>query len=152
MPVKRGIVTQSATDAFTQKAIETNLTAEGKTGWQIVGFRMYWSTGDTVAANDVDTNGILSTVTSITTFDDLDEIGRLNWAVANTGGIAVAYPMELIKEMIIPDGGRITVQPTIYVGLASVGAGSAQTAYFEVIYNIVKLSDLEVLRLLQGGV
>lgn len=152
MSVKRGIITQSAADTFTQSTIQTGLTPDGKTGWQIVGITGYWSTGDTVAAADVEVNMILSTVTSVTTFDNVDEIARLNWAVSNTAGVAVAFPLELIKRDILTDNGRLTVQPTVYVGAASSGTSVANVLYYEIEYNTIKLTDLEVLRLLQGGV
>lgn len=152
MATKRGIITQSGADAFTQAQVATGLTADGKTGWEIVALTAYWSNGDTVAAGDVDANAILSTVNVVTTFDDTDEITRINWATQNTGGIAVAYPMELIKRAIMPSGGRLTVQPTLYLGLSTTGTSATNTVYFEIEYNIVKLSDLDVLRLLQGGV
>jgi hypothetical protein len=47
--------------------------------------------------------------------------------------------------------GRVTVQPFIYLGIESSGTANANDVVFRVYYEIVKLSDLEVLRLLAGG-
>lgn len=148
---KRGVVTQGGADTFAAGTIETNLTADGKSGWEIIAFSAYYTNGETAAAADSDVNCILAVQPTITTFDQDEEVYRLNWSVANTAGVAVAYPLSLIKrELLIQP--RITVQPNIYVQVASTLSGIANVMAYEVHYNIVKLTDLEVLRLLQGGV
>lgn len=148
---KRGVVTQGGADTFAIGTIETNLTADGKAGWEIVGFSAYYTNGETAAAADSDVNCILATQATVTTFDMDEEIYRLNWSVANTAGVAVAYPLGLVKrEMLIEP--RLTVQPNIYVQVSSTLSGLANVMAYEIHYNIVKLTDLEVLRLLQGGV
>jgi len=148
---KRGVVTQGGADTFAAATIETNLTADGKAGWEIVALSAYYSNGELAAAADSDVNCILATQSTLTTFDQDEEIYRLNWAVANTAGVAVAYPLNLVKrELLISP--RLTVQPNIYVQVASTLSGIANSMLYEIHYNIVKLTDLEVLRLLQGGV
>lgn len=150
MGIIRGSTTQSGVDTFTQTAIDTNLDADGRTGWNILGVEAYYSNGETVAAADSDVSLILSTrATTVTTFDESEEIARINWAVANTGGVAVAYPLELIKRSVVFP--RLTVQPTIYVGVSSTLSGIANIVFWHVEYELVKLSDIEVLRLLVGG-
>lgn len=148
---KRGLVTQGGADTFIASAIDTNLTADGKSGWEIVALSGYYTNGETAAAADSDVNLVLATQATITTFDQDEEIYRLNWAVANTAGVAVAYPVPLVKRelLILP---RLTVQPFIYVQVASTSSGLANAIAYELHYNIVKLTDIEVLRLLQGGV
>lgn len=148
---KRGVVTQTVADTFTTGIIETNLTPDGKAGWEIIGFSAYYVNGETVAPTDSDVNCILSSQATITTFDQDEEIYRLNWAIANTAGVAVAYPLNLIKRELLIEP-RLTVQPNLYVQVASTLSGVANSMAYEVHYNIVKLTDLEVLRLLQGGV
>jgi len=148
--VRRGVVTQTGADTFTVGTIDTNITADGKSGWEIQSFSGYWSNGETVAAGDAEANLILSTQATVTTFDMDEELYRLNWAVVNTAGVAVTYTHGLVKreELIVP---RLTVQPALYVHVSSTTTGAANVMYYEVSYEIVKLSDLEVLRLLQGG-
>lgn len=150
MITKKGTVVQTGADTFTAAAIDTNLTADGKSGWQILAFAGYWSTGETAAATDQEANLVLATEVGATLFDSNDEIIRLNWAVANTGGIAVAYPKNLIQREFLINP-RITVQPLIYVHANTVTTGLTNTFYYELHYEIVKLTDLEVLKLLQGG-
>lgn len=148
---KRGVSTQGGADTFVATAIDTNLTADGKSGWELVALSGYYTNGETAAAADSDVSLILTTQATVTTFDQDEEIYRLNWAVANTGGVAVAYPLPLVKrELLIQP--RITVQPILYVQVSSTSSGIANVIAWEFHYNIVKLTDLEVLRLLQGGV
>lgn len=148
---KRGVVTQGGADTFTAVSIDTNLTADGKSGWEIVAFSGYWSNAETGAAADSDASLILATQATVTTFDQDEEIYRLQWGVANTGGVAVAYPVNQVKrELLIAP--RLTVQPNLYVQASTALTGLTCVFYYEFHYNIVKLTDLEVLRLLQGGV
>lgn len=148
---KRGVITQGGADTFTAVAIDTNITADGKSGWEIVAFSGYWANAETGAAADADASLVLATQATVTTFDLDEEIYRLQWGVANTGGVAVAYPISQVKrELLIQP--RITVQPIIYVQAQSTLTGLANVFYYEIHYNIQKLTDLEVLRLLQGGV
>jgi len=148
---KRGLSTQGGADTFVATSIDTNLTAEGKTGWEIIGVSAYYTNGETAAAADSDVNLIVATQATVTTFDMDEEVYRLNWAVANTAGVAVAYPLNLIKRELLLEP-RLTVQPLIYVQVSSTLSGVANVMAWELHYNIVKLTDLEVLRLLQGGV
>lgn len=151
MYTRRGVVTQGGADTFTTVAIDTNLTADGKSGWEIAAFSGYWSNGETAAAADSDVNLVLAAQSTVTTFDQDEEIYRLNWSVANTAGVAVAYPLNLVKREVLIQP-RVTVQPILWVQASSTSSGLANVFYFEINYDIVKLSDLEVLRLLQGGV
>jgi len=148
---KRGVSTQGGADTFVATSIDTNLTANGKSGWEIMGLRAYYSNAEVGAAADTEVNCICAVQATVTTFDQDEEICRLNWAVANTAGVAVAYPIEMIKQqtLFVP---RITVQPLVYVQVASTASGIANVIYWELFYDIVKLTDIEVLRLLQGGI
>lgn len=151
MYTKRGTVTQGGADTFAAASIDTNLTADGKAGWEIVAFSAFYTNAEVGAAADAELNVILATQATITTFDQDEEIYRLNWGIANTGGVAVAYPIGMVKRefLIAP---RLTVQPLLYVQAASTLTGLTNAIAYEIHYNIVKLTDLEVLRLLQGGV
>jgi hypothetical protein len=148
---KRGLSTQGGADTFVATSIDTNLTADGKSGWEIVAVSAYYTNGETGAAADSDVNLIVATQATVTTFEQDEEIYRINWAVANTAGVAVAYPLELVKREVLIQP-RLTVQPLIYVQVSSTLSGLTNAIAWELHYNIVKLTDIEVLRLLQGGV
>lgn len=150
MPSVKKLVTQSGNDTFTTAQISTGLTVDGKAGWSIVAIEAYWSDGAAVAAGDWYLNAKLATVSTSTSFVDDDEIARLDWGMQNTGGVAVAVPFEPFRGLSLAEP-RVTVQPILYVGVESSGTSQANDVIFRVYYDIVKLSDLEVLRLLAGG-
>jgi hypothetical protein len=144
------LVTQGGADTFTAGSIATGLTVDGKSGWSISGFDAFWVDGKGVAAADYLVAAQVATVATATTYGEDDEIGRLTWGLQNTGGVAVAVGYEPIKSLLLLEP-RVTVQPEIYVQVYSEGTSNANDIIFIVYYEIVKLSDIEVLRLLAGG-
>lgn len=150
MALIKQLVTQTANDAATNVAIETNLTVDGKSGWQINGLSAYWVDGAAVAAADWEVHAILNTTGITTTPAEDDEVCRVDWGLQNTGGVAVAVPLDYHKVAYVPEP-RVTVQPVIYCRLVSALTAQANDVIFIIEYEIVKLSDIEVLRLLAGG-
>jgi hypothetical protein len=150
MSVAKKLVTQTGSDTFTSAAIATGLTVDGKSGWSIHAIEAFWSDGAAIAAGDWTLDAKLATVSTSTAFSDDDEIGRLSWGQQNTAGVAVTVPFEPLKGYGLLEP-RVTVQPSIYVSVASTGTSNANDVVFRVYYEIIKLSDLEVMRLLAGG-
>ena len=150
MATLKGLVTQGGADTFTASTILTGLTADSKSGWQIEGFKAFWSNGYTAAATDAIANCILATIATVTLPNNDDEIVRVSWGVQNTAGVAVAFNFEPLKIGNLTES-RITVQPEIYVHANSTTTGVTNVFYYEIVYSIVKLTDMEVLRLLVGG-
>jgi len=146
----KGVITQGGADTFTSVQVLTGLTADGKAGWDIKGFRVFWSNGYTAVAGDAILNGVLATIPTVTLPNNDAEILRVSWGVQNTAGVAVAFNFEPIKSIEQIDG-RVTAQPDLYVHANSTGTGLTNVLYYQIDYEIVKLSDLEVLRLLVGG-
>ena len=64
--------------------------------------------------------------------------------------MAVAIPYEPVKRNVLLEP-RVTVQPQLIFRLESTNTGQANNVVIAVYYDIVKLTDLEVLRLLAGG-
>jgi len=150
MPIYRSNSTQGGADTAASAAIETNLVADGKAGWEIFAFEVLWTNGELVAAADWEVTAAITTTTTAPSFISADEIVRLEWGCQNTAGVAVAVAYEPLKSVIMIEP-RVTVQPTIYFHNVSTLTAQANTMHFHVYYNLVKLSDLEVLRLLAGG-
>jgi len=150
MPIIRTKVTQTGADTFTAVAIDTNLSSEGKVGWVIKSLKAFWENGYTAAASDQTISGIIASQATVTTPSDPEELVRVNYAVANTGGVAVAYPLELQKKVDAAED-RVTVQPTLYAQLSSVTTGLTNVMYLELEYEEVRMTELEFLRLLIGG-
>ena len=142
--------TQGGNDLTTSFAQATGLTADGKVGWQINAIECYWLNGESAAAADWEVAGILATESNAVNFNVPDEIVRLAWGLQNTGGVAVAVPYDPVKRLVMIEP-RITVQPNLYGVVFSSGTSQANQIQFSIYYDVVKLSDLEVLRLLAGG-
>lgn len=154
MATTRGVVVLPAAGTFTQGTIDTNISADSKFGWLVTGFRSILLSRDATGTEVPESHridSILSTkVTSITTPDEDEELARVSWALSfsTAAGFANFEPQKL-APMAEP---RLTVQPTLYVGVkGSVTVGAISDIYYEVSYEIVKLTDVELLRLLVGG-
>lgn len=144
------LVTQSGADTYTSVGVSTGLTLDGKAGWQITAMRAQWVDGASVAAADYTIAAKVGTISATTTFGSADEVDRVMWGLQNTAGVAVAFQFEPIREHVLFEP-RLTVQPYIYVAVESAGTANANDIIIEVFYDVVKLSDIEVMRLLVGG-
>jgi hypothetical protein len=142
------LVTQGGADTFTAVAINTGLVADGKAGWNITAISAFWD-GKAVAAADFIISAQVATIATVTAYGDADEVARVSWGLQNTAGVAVAVPFEPIKFVTIQP--RLTVQPAIYAQVSSITTGAANAVIFVIEYEVVKLTDLEVLRMLAGG-
>ena len=146
----RMLVTQGGNDTFTSAAKATSLTVDGKAGWSIRGIRAYWVDGAAVASADYSIQATVQVGSTVQTFADDEYIDGVAWGLQNTAGVAVAATFEPFKEHFL-DEPRVTVQPNIYVSVSSSGTAQANDVIFEVHYDVVKLTDLEIMRLLAGG-
>lgn len=142
-------VTQSGADTFT--AVELSLPAlDGKSGYQINGIRAIWEDGYGVAHADWWLDAYVQVENTVQAYDADELIDFVAWAMQNTAGVAVATPLEPVKEHFMAEP-RLTVQPAIYVAVASGGTSQANDVTIEVFYEKVKLSEVDYLRLLAGG-
>jgi hypothetical protein len=148
--ILKGLVTQTGADTYTSSQLLTGLTVDGKSGWEITGFKAYFANGYTAAATDAIMSLSLATIATATTPASENEIARIAWAVQNTAGVAVAFNFEPAKKADMTES-RITVQSDLYINCASTTTGLACNVYYEIAFNIIKLSDIEVLRLAVGG-
>lgn len=143
------LVTQGGADTFTAVALALPA-LDGKSGYQILGVSAYWVDGAAVAAADYSLDAVVQVASTSLTFEDDEWIASVSWGVQNTAGTAVAIPYEPLKTRML-DEPRVTVQPEIYVAVKSSGTSQANDVIFRVQYELVKLSELEYLRLLAGG-
>jgi hypothetical protein len=144
------LVTQGGADTFVATAIQTGLTADGKAGWQLQHVSAQWVDGASIAAADYTLSAKVATIATTTGFDSQDELARVMWGAQNTAGVAVAFQFEPIKAELIFEP-RVTVQPILYLQVESAGTANANDVVFVITYELIKLSDLEVMRLLVGG-
>jgi hypothetical protein len=150
MSLVRTLVTQSGNDTTTSVSIETNLTADGKALWEILGLECYWVDGAAVAAADWSLDAYVGTVTGALAASSADRIASNSWGMQNTGGVAVAVPYKPMQRNILMES-RFTAQPNLFMTVQSSGTGQANDVILIVQYRIVKSTDNEVLRMLVGG-
>jgi len=118
-------------------------------GWRVNRFWAEWLDGYTAAAADMKISAIISDKLEVTTAASIREVSRLSWAVSNTAGVAVTYPIQPIQEVFPFD--NTIVRPYLYLGVDSAGTGLANDIVFIVEYEEVKLTDNQVLTLLTAG-
>lgn len=145
-----GSTTQGGADTASSASIDTGITVDSKSGIEIFAIEVFWDNAEAVATADWEMNACLATVSSAQSFNSADEICRVSWGMQNTAGVAVALPYEPVKTVILLEP-RVTVQPLIYMQAVSTLTGQANTIRWKVYYNVVKLTDLELMRLLVGG-
>lgn len=152
MTILRGTLIEAVAGTFVQATIDTNISIDGKYGWEITGFKAFCSTlYTTTSSADFRIAALLSTQeTTATLASDAEELARVEWANCFTTA-SVATVQEPIKTAQMLES-RLTVQPQIYVGIDTDGEAAVTRIYYEISYNIVKLTELEVMRLLVGGV
>lgn len=148
--IKRRVV-QGGVDTSVESAIDTGLTSDGKTGWQITRFTAIWENGQTAPAADYALSARIQSESGVFHEAQDEVMASCKWALQNTAGVAVAVPLEPIKEGFVIGAERVTVQPAIYLSVISSASAQANTVIFVIEYEIIKLSDLEVLKLLYGG-
>jgi hypothetical protein len=153
MAVVKGNVILQAAGTIVQSIVDTNISGDSKFGWMIEGFKgtmLSAGVGGVEVPEAYRTDLTLSTqATTITTPDDEDEIARVSWGLTySAAGLADFEPSKL-GVLLEP---RLTVQPLLYVSAVSaVALTSVNTFYYEIRYSVVKLTDVELLRLLIGG-
>lgn len=151
----KGVVVLPVDGGLTQVIIDTNITADSTTGWEITGFRGWMRSRNNLGVEIPESNVIdliLSTQPAIVTVpSDVEEIARVSWALAFSSGVGFTST-ELNKASTLGEP-RLTVQPLLYVSAqGSTTIGSITDLYYEIDYQQVKLGAVELLRLLVGGV
>lgn len=144
-------LTQSGADALVSVPIDTNLTIDGKAGWEIIGARVLFNTLHAVSGSTINaTKVVLGTESTIPLPSDNEEIFTLQMGIHGVAGSTSSWVINSTQTLVLP-APRVTVQPTLFLYLSSSATGVANVAYVEVHYDIIKLTDMEVMRLYQGG-
>jgi hypothetical protein len=150
MPRFIGLTTQTGVDTTTSTAIDTGVTVDSRSGIEITAMEVVIPGLTAAPAADYRVDFILATTTGQVLFNSADNIEQISWGVQNTAGVAVAFDFEPKKLLIFPES-RLTVQPLLYATLFSTGTTLTNIAYWRIFYDTVKLTDVELLRLLVGG-
>jgi len=150
MPEIRRLVTQTGADTETRVEIATGIDSDSRAIWNITGISALWSDGAAVAAADFSLLAYITTLDSAFSGVNVDYLPPVSWGLQNTGGVAVSVPYEPFKRMEFANG-RATAQPSIYVGVYSNGTGQANDVIVTVEYEIIKATEMEILRMLVEG-
>lgn len=146
----KGIITQAVANTTIQATISTLLTVSGKTGWRIDTFKAFFLTGG-FPITDSAVELSLQTETAVQLHGSADLIARCRWQVkAMAAGAAGGLIIPYVQTEDNLD--RVTVQPNLVLALASTALSSVASVGYEISYEPVKLSDLDVMTLMQGGV
>jgi len=153
MALVKGVAVLPALGTLTSVSIDTNITADSKSGWEITGFKAHLRSRDATGIEYLEAMVIdakLATVATVTLPDSDDEIARVTWGLAWSSAASFT-PIPIIQRADMTES-RLTVQPLIYVNVVNtVGIVAITDIYYEFSYDVVKLTDVELLRLLIGG-
>jgi hypothetical protein len=145
-------VSQAIVNTAVEKVIDTGLTVDGKAGWNIQGVRFLWHNAmqSVVPTADCFLTIQVNTETGDQEFMDKDSVFTTTMGVSGIAASVSAMWVqpEFQQALIIP---RTTVQPSLYLRLSSNALAVQASVHIEIYYEVVKLSDLEVMRLMQGG-
>lgn len=149
--ISKYVLTQPANNTDIQLAVPTLLTVDGRLGWNIKRFKsIITNPAAIVPTADATITAQLNTESGFQAFIDADNIATniylFNGIAASTSGFQIDPHQEWIS-----DSGRLTVEPNIFFLISTTGLTGNMTVYIEIEYETVKLTDMEVMRLLQGG-
>jgi len=143
---------QTGTNVTSEVAIPTYLTVDGKQGWSIIGVDLNVAGLGTIVPATASSQILveLNTETGIQNWEDPDNVIyhqlQFRGIAASTSAIQLFGDASI--RLLEP---RVTVQPNLYLNISSNGLTAVATVYMSVVYEVVKLTDMEVMRMLQGG-
>lgn len=151
------IVPATNTGTYTSTAISTGVTTDGGFGIRITDVEIGGPTGQT-SPIVLSTTGDFSLKAQVTRdaqtamlgFSDTRVLAYYNLnmsSIVTTSGSEIMQT-EWPQEMWL-GGETLVVSPTIYFGLTSTGQGTVNVEV-RMYYEMVKLSEIDILRILQG--
>jgi hypothetical protein len=149
--IKKYKIAQASANTDVEFIIPTGIAADSRQGWAIKRVTAWFASAAAVISTaDITVNLQLNAETGTQDFLDNDSIAYLimlfNGVAASTSGFQIDAKVEWVSL-----DGRVTVQPELYLRLVTSGAGAACGFNVEIEYEVIKLTDVEMLRLLQGG-
>lgn len=151
MAIARYTLTQSGVDTTT--AVAMNLfPLDGKSGYEFTAIEVYWKNAENPAHADWEMYTAIQKSASGLTDRNADEdwIVGVSWGMQNTLGTAVSTPVDMQKKEILIEP-LITVSQSLNVVCFSSATNQANSISVVAHYNVVKLTELEYLRLLAAG-
>jgi len=145
-------LTQGGADAFVQATEPTGINPSLGSGWLLTHALIFFPLTVTLEGLSADNSIVWSLTrdseTAVASLDDNDCLFASGFAVPLTTSGEVYVPR--LHRFDFPDG-IVVVNPNLYAQLDSTGTGLTLTAHMRLYYEEVKLSELEVLRMLSAG-
>jgi hypothetical protein len=148
----KAVATQVGVNGVVAVLVPTGLTVDGRSGWNILGVTINLPTLNNGLVQTADCTGVLqvNTESGSQSFLDPDNICTAYFLQNGMAASTSAFMVDPLKQIQLPVP-RLTVQPELFIYFFTSGMSVALYAEVEIFYDIVKLSDLEVMRLMQGG-
>lgn len=141
-------LTQGAADAFVEGAITTGIDPKDGIGYKVTRIETIRSLVLSSANGNITEWSICrDSKTAVAKLNDDECLFSAAWGVRNAAGST--FRDDLRAEYSLPDG-IVVVEPNIWVQLDSNLTAQAQTVDFRLWYDEVKLSEVEILRLLNN--
>lgn len=145
-----GTLTQGSADAFVQVALATGIVPSDGMALLVTQIEVVFEPGQ-LAAISTDSAIFLSatrdTKTAWTNYDDPDSV----WADAVAYSITTSGAAFIdAKRVYAPPNGIVVVEPNLYVQLDSTTTGQTLVAAVRAQYEMVKVSEIDILRLLNN--
>jgi hypothetical protein len=143
-------MTQGSADAFAQGSVSTGIVPEEGIGLEVIGleFVMPISLNTISADSEILWSLARDTKTAVVSFNDDDCItydGR-SFALTTSGTYEIHNSYRYA-----PVHGTFLVEPTIYGQVDSTSTGLTITAYWRIYYQEVKMSEVDILRVLNNS-
>lgn len=138
---------QGGADAFVEGSILTGIDPSEGLAWLLHRVEMLFETTQSIISADADLSYSLSRTSqaAIPSYDDDSVIMADGFSNALTTSGEIVLPRLRIWE---PPEGVLVVGDTLYAQLDSTGTGMTMQAYMRVYFEEVKVSELEILRIL----
>lgn len=151
MAIARYTLTQGGADTLAATAMNL-FPLDGKSGYEIRSIEVYWKNAENAAPADWEVYvAVQKTALGLTDrISDEDWIVGAAWAQQNTAAAAVALQVEPYRKEILIEP-IVTVSQTLNVVAFSSGTAQANSFSIIVHYDVIKLSEIEYLRLLAAG-
>lgn len=143
-------LTQGGADAFVESSVATEIIPADGEGFLLTLVEVYFALSglEQISADSyLEWAVTRDTKAAMPLFSDTDVIlvdGFAN-ALTTSGEVIIKGRYDWV-----PPPGTILVEPLIYAQLDSGGTGQANTCYMRLHYQAVKLTEVEILRLLNG--
>lgn len=140
-------LTQGGADAFVQGTIATGLDPSDGIAFVLVGIEVVFPIPFGGTASNVQWSVTRDTKTAIAYYDDQDCLYSDGLGtIMQTSGMR----LQQLRTEVAFDRGIFIVEPSIYAQLDSNATSAANTAYMRLHYEQQKVSELEILRLLNN--